>query len=69
MAPAPQQAYVNLVRWIIELHRMAPDRWMTLRDVYRSTLDPERIERKIDRPSAVRILGDDLSAKTAALAA
>ena len=41
------QAYVNLVHWIIELHRMAPDRWVTLRDVYRCTLDPERIERKI----------------------
>ncbi len=45
--PFWQQAYVNLVRWIIELHRMSPDRWVTLRDVYRSTLDPKRIERKL----------------------
>ena len=45
--PFWQQAYVNLVRWIIELHRMSPDRWVTLRDVYRSTLDPEHVARKI----------------------
>ena len=44
---------MNLVRWIIELHRMSPDRWVTLRDVYRSTLDPERIERKIAEVEAV----------------
>ena len=25
--PFWQQAYVNLVRWLIELHRMAPARW------------------------------------------
>ncbi len=74
--PFWQQAYVNLVRWIIELHRMAPGRWVTLQDVYRSTLDPERIERKIaevaalvERPSAVRIASADLAAQTAALAA
>ncbi len=74
--PFWQQAYVNLVRWIIELHRMAPGRWVTLQDVYRSTLDPERIERKIaevaalvEKPSAVRIASADLAAQTAALAA
>ena len=48
-----QQAYVNLVRWIIEPHRMSPDRWVTLREVYRSTLDPERIERKIAEVEAL----------------
>ena len=74
--PFWQQAYVNLVRWIIELHRMAPDRWVTLQDVYRCTLDPERIERKIaeiealvDKPSAVRIASADLATRTAALTA
>ena len=55
---------------------MAPDRWVTLQDVYRCTLDPERIERKIaevetlvDRPSAVRIASVELAARAAALAA
>ena len=51
--PFWQQAYVNLVRWIIELHRMAPARWVTLRDVYRCTLDPERIEAKIAEVEAL----------------
>ena len=44
---------MNLVRWIIEPHRMSPDRWVTLREVYRSTLDPERIERKIAEVEAL----------------
>ena len=28
--PFWQQAYTNLVRWIIELHRALPERWVTL---------------------------------------
>ena len=70
--PFWQQVYVNLVRGIIELQRMAPDRWVTVRDIYRSTLDPDRIERKIAEvkaPSAVRIASDDLSAQAASLVA
>ena len=74
--PFWQQAYVNLVRWIIELHRMSPDRWVTLRDVYRCTLDPDRIERKIaevealvEPPAAVRIGMSDLAAHGTDLAA
>ena len=66
--PFWQQAYVNLVRWIIELHRMSPDRWVTLRDVYRCTLDPQRIERKIaevealvEPPGTVRVKMADLA--------
>ena len=51
--PFWQQAYVNLVRWILELHRMSPDRWVTLRDVYRCTLDPKRIECKIAEVEAL----------------
>ncbi len=42
--PFWQQAYVNLVRWIIELHRMSPRPWVTLRDVYRGTLDAELVQ-------------------------
>ena len=51
--PFWQQAYVNLVRWIIELHRMAPERWVTLQDVYRCTLDAERIDAKIAEVEAL----------------
>ena len=35
--PFWQQAYINLVRWVIELHRMRPGGWVTLQDVYRCT--------------------------------
>ncbi len=74
--PFWQQAYVNLVRWIIELHRMTPERWVTLRDVYRATVDPERIERKIEEveslvapPARVRIRAADLAARPGDLGA
>ena len=66
--PFWQQAYVNLVRWIIELHRMAPARWVTLQDVYRCTLDPDRIEAKIaevealvEPPATVRVRMEDVA--------
>ncbi len=65
--PFWQQAYVNLVRWIIELHRLLPDRWVTLREVYRCTLEPERIRQKIaavealvEPPGTVRVRLEDL---------
>ena len=45
--PFWQQASTNLIRWIIELHRVFPDPWITLRDVYRLTIDPDAFERKI----------------------
>ena len=41
--PFWQQAYTNLVRWVIELHRMRPGGWVTLQDVYRCTIEPQRI--------------------------
>ena len=50
--PFWQQAYTNLVRWLIELHRMTPDGWVTLRDVYRCTLEPDRIEQLIEEVAA-----------------
>ena len=46
--PFWQQAYTNLVRWIIELHRLLPGGWVTLRDVYRCTIDAELFARKIE---------------------
>ena len=45
--PFWQQAYTNLVRWIVELHRLLPGGWVTLRDIYRCTVDAELLGRKI----------------------
>ena len=45
--PFWQQAYTNLVRWIVELHRLLPGNWVTLRDVYRCTVDAELFAEKI----------------------
>ena len=39
--PFWQQAYTNLVRWIIELYRVLPGGWVTLRDVYHCAIDKE----------------------------
>ena len=56
--PFWQQAYTNLVRWIIELHRVFPDRWVTLQQVYRCAIDPELFAAKIE---AAEKLSDDLN--------
>ena len=45
--PFWQQAYTNLVRWLIELHRMQPGGWVTLQDVYRCTVETDRIDAMI----------------------
>ena len=34
-----QQAYTNLARWIIELYRVLPGGWVTLRGVYLCAID------------------------------
>ena len=59
--PFWQQAYTNLVRWIIELHRVFPDRWVTLQQVYRCAIDPELFAAKIE---AAEKLSDDLNIGT-----
>ena len=46
--PFWQQAYTNLVKWIIELYRIFPDRWVTLQDVYRCAINPDLFQ-EIDR--------------------
>ena len=46
--PFWQQAYTNLVRWIIELYRVFPERWVTLQEVYRCAIDPELFAAKIE---------------------
>lgn len=47
--PFWQQAYTNLIRWIIELHRALPGKWVTLQDVYRCTINPDLLAEKIDQ--------------------
>ena len=59
--PFWQQAYTNLVRWIIELHRVFPDRWVTLQQVYHCAIDPELFAAKIE---AAEKLSDDLNTGT-----
>ena len=55
--PFWQQAYTNLVRWIVELHRLLPGGWVTLQDIYRCTIDSELFAEKIGeaRDLAVRL--------------
>ena len=45
--PFWQQAYTNLVRWIIELHRLLPGSWVTLQDIYRCTVDADLLRNRI----------------------
>ena len=59
--PFWQQAYTNLVRWIIELHRVFPERWVTLQQVYRCAIDPELFAAKIEKAEK---LSDDLNTGT-----
>ena len=59
--PFWQQAYTNLVRWIIELYRVFPERWVTLQEVYRCAIDPELFAAKIEEAEK---LSDDLSKGT-----
>ena len=74
--PFWQQAYTNLVRWIVELFRLLPGGWVTLQDIYRCTVDAELLSRKIaeaqqiaDRISPVDALisNDDMIAHAEAL--
>ena len=72
--PFWQLAYMNFTQWVIVLHRMCPERWVTLQDVYRCLLEPERLEAKmaevaalVEPPASVRIASSDLAANAAAL--
>ena len=46
--PFWQQAYTNLVKFVILLHRVSDD-YVTLRDVYRTALEESRLEERIAR--------------------
>ena len=50
--PFWQQAYTNLVRWIIELHRVLPENWVTLQQVYYCAIDPEFFAEKLKQAEA-----------------
>ena len=45
--PFWQQAYTNLVKFVILVHRVADD-YVTLNDIYRTALDEDRLAGKID---------------------
>ncbi len=64
--PFWQQAYTNLVRWIVELHRLRPGGWVTLRDVYRCTVDAELLAAKIGE---ARAMADEVRPLRAMIAA
>ena len=51
--PFWQQAYTNLIRWLIELHRALPDQWVTFRDLYHCAIDPDRIDERIKQAQAL----------------
>ncbi|MDE0354713.1 MAG: TraM recognition domain-containing protein [Gemmatimonadota bacterium] len=49
--PFWQQAYTNLVRWIIEAHRLCgenQDGWVTLQDIYRCAIDRDALDQVIE---------------------
>ena len=46
--PFWQQAYTNLVRWIIELYRIFPGHWVTLQQVYHCAIDKELFAAKTE---------------------
>ena len=56
--PFWQQAYTNLLRWTIELHRMRPGGWVTLRDLYRSAIDQTYFEERLEEAKEAVGLGE-----------
>ena len=50
--PFWQQAYTNVIRWIIETYRSFPDPWFTFKDIYVCMLDKEELEKLIDRQTS-----------------
>ena len=50
--PFWQQAYTNLIRWILTTYRALPGGWVTFEDVYDCMLDRERLAELIDAHSS-----------------
>ena len=67
--PFWQQAYTNLVRWIIELYRVLPGGWVTLRDVYHCAIDKALFAKKIEQAQtfAKELGGEWITVPAAAL--
>ena len=58
--PFWQMVYTNLLKWLIELHRLRKGGWVTLQDVYRCTIDPELFKTRIAEAEAhIRSLSVD----------
>ena len=64
--PFWQQAYTNLVRWIIELHRILPEESVTLQQVYHCAIDPKLFAAKIRR---AELFSHDLNPGTLSVSA
>ena len=62
--PFWQQAYTNLVRWIIEAHRLCgeeEDGWVTLQDIYRCAINRKALDKVIkdaEKKANVTTAGD-----------
>ena len=76
--PFWQQASTNLLRNLVELHRIRGEGWVTLRDLYRCAIEPELLESRLeeardailDRPvPRIRVRSEDYLAHAAVLAA
>ncbi len=53
--PFWQQASTNLLRNLIELHRLHDSAWVSLRDLYRCAIDPGRLQNQLETArSAIR---------------
>ena len=50
--PFWQQAYTNVIRWILAAYRATGDGWVTFSDVYDCMLDKQELENLIDRNTA-----------------
>ena len=50
--PFWQQAYTNVIRWILATYRSLPGGWVTFEDVYDCLLDKQELENLIDRHTA-----------------
>ena len=64
--PFWQQAYTNLVRWVIELYRVLPGGWVTLQDVYHCAIDKALFAEKITQAQTyARDMSDEWISLTA----
>ena len=51
--PFWQAAYINLIRWLIELHRALPEQWVTFQDLYACAINSDLIAHKLARAQAI----------------